>query len=190
MLQGQGVDQDLCDLGVRQARALAEHLADQPISAVYASPLRRARQTAEIVASRFGLEPEVVVEIQEADAGLWEGLSWEEIRARWPVEQAAHDADPGAHGYPGGESFCDVRDRSAPALESLAGRHPGRTVLAVAHNVVNRAVLAHWTGIPIQFSRRIPQNNAAYNVVVFPRGAPKVRTLNAAAHLAGLIPPD
>lgn len=190
VLQGQSVDHELDDLGVQQARCLAQALAGFEIAAVYTSPLLRAARTAAIAAAPHSLEPRTVDEIKEANAGVWEGKSWDEIGATWPKERAAHDEDPGANGYPGGETFGQVRDRSAPAFEALARRHPGQTILAVSHNVVNRALVAHWTGIPLKYARRIPQYNAAYNVVIFDNGSVKVRTINCAGHLAGLIPPD
>jgi broad specificity phosphatase PhoE len=190
VLQGQSVDYDLDVLGVQQATALAEALAGQTLAAVYTSPLLRAARTAAIAAAPHSLVPIPVDEIKEANAGLWEGKSWDVIDSSWPAEKTAHDNDPGVNGYPGGESFGQVRDRSAPAFQAMAQRHPGQTVLAVSHNVVNRSVLAHWTGIPLKYARRIPQYNAAYNVVVFENGSVKVRTINGAGHLAGLIPPD
>lgn len=190
VLQGQSVDYDLDELGVRQAESLADALAGQPIAAVYTSPLLRAARTAAIAAAPHSLEPIPITEIQEANAGLWEGKSWDDIDSDWPVEKAAHDDDPSANGYPGGENFGQVKDRSEPALKAIAQRHPGEMILAVSHNVVNRALIAFWTGIPIKYARRIPQYNAGYNVVVFEGGSVKVRTINSAGHLAGLIPPD
>lgn len=190
ILQGQGVDHSLDPLGEQQAEALARSLADEKLAAVYASPLKRAVETATRAGRPHGLEPTVVEGITEADVGQWEGKSWDEIGTGWPKERDLHDEDPAAHGYPGGESFLDVRDRVVPVLESLAQRHPGEVILVVGHNVVNRAALAHWIGLPIRYARRLPQNNAAYNVLSFEQDRPKVRTINVAHHLKGLLPPD
>lgn len=190
ILQGQGVDHDLDPLGVRQVEALARELADRQLAAVYASPLRRAQQTAQAAAEPHGLKVGTIPEIIEADVGKWEGESWDRIQEHWPAERASHDDDPSLHGYPGGENFTDVRDRSVPAIESLALRHLGETILIVGHNVVNRVALAHWTGVPIRYCRRLPQNNAAYNVVVFQENKGRVRTINVVRHLSGLLPAD
>ncbi len=190
ILQGQGVDLPLDPLGVEQAEALARVLSPEKIHAAYCSPLVRARDTAERASRAHGLTPIVVSEITEANAGHWEGKSWDDICQHWPEERRLHDEDPAANGYPNGETFADVRDRVVPAMEKIAARHRGETVLVVAHNVVNRAALAHWLNLPIKYSRRLPQNNAAFNVVVFEEPKTRVHTINVNKHLAGLLPPD
>jgi broad specificity phosphatase PhoE len=190
ILQGQGVDLPLDPLGVEQAEALANCLAKEQIQAVYSSPLQRARDTAERAGRHHRLTPVIVPEITEANAGLWEGKSWDEICRDWPEQRQKHDEDPAANGYPQGETFVDVRDRVVPVLESLAARHRGETILVVAHNVVNRAALAHWLGLPIRYSRKLPQHNAAFNVLVFEEPKTRVHTINVNKHLVGLLPPD
>ena len=77
-------DPPLSDLGRRQAEVAAETIADQGMTAVWASPLRRARQTADIVADRLGFSVQADPRLQERDAGEWEGLTRNEIEARWP----------------------------------------------------------------------------------------------------------
>jgi phosphoserine phosphatase len=84
----------------------------------------------------------------------------------------------------------DVRDRVVPAFEKLAAQHRGQTILVVAHNVVNRAALAHWLGLPIRYSRKLPQNNAAFNLLVFEESKTRVHTINVNKHLSGLLPPE
>lgn len=190
ILQGRGVNFDLDPLGVKQAEALSVELKDVSIAAVYASPLKRSQQTAAIVGKRHGLEPVIIEDITEAETGEWEGLSWDKIAAGWPKEKAAHDDDPSKQGYPGGESFLDVRNRCIPAFQALADKHAGETIFIAGHNVVNRVSMADWMGIPIRYSRRLPQNNAAYNVILFPGGKVHVQTVNITRHLSGLIPPD
>jgi broad specificity phosphatase PhoE len=190
VLQGQGVDHDLDPLGVRQAEAAAGVLGEFEIAAVYASPLKRAQQTALAIASRHSLRVETLPAIIEADVGRWEGMAWETLPEVWQSARQLHDEDPSIHGYPEGENFAQVRDRCVPAFESLAHRHAGQTVIAVGHNVVNRVCLAHWMGLPIRYCRRLPQNNAGYNVVMFRGSAVKVMTINASGHLSGLLPPD
>ena len=190
ILQGQGIDFPLDDLGVRQAEALARELQDYRIAAVYASPLKRSQQTATIAGQPHGLKPTVIEGINEANVGKWEGLSWDKIGAGWPREKAAHDDDPTKQGYPDGENFIQVRDRCIPSFQQLAEKHVGETILVVGHNVVNRVSMADWMGIPIRHSRRLPQNNAAYNIILFPHGKAHVQTVNVTRHLSGLIPAD
>src|SRR4051812_44541389 len=91
VLQGQAVDLPLCDLGRRQANALAQALAKVRIGAVVSSPLIRARQTAAAVADLHGLSVRVLPGITEANVGRWESLSWEQARREWPEEVASFE---------------------------------------------------------------------------------------------------
>src|SRR4051812_47221580 len=97
-LQGCGTDPALAPVGVRQAAATRDFLAVRPVDFVYASPLRRALQTAEIIAEPHGLAPVAVGALTECDVGAWEGKSWEEIKAAEPDEYARYHADPSVHG--------------------------------------------------------------------------------------------
>lgn len=190
VLQGSGVDQDLDPRGVRQAEALGTELSRVRLDAIYASPLKRALQTAEAVATRHGLDVQASKKLLEAHTGVWEGKDWNEIRTNWPVEFAGHEEDPALHGYPGGESFDEVLRRSSAEIESLCREHAGGTILIVGHNVVNRVCLAHWMNLPLRFTRRIPQNNAGYNILDWAGNRMKVRSINVTVHLEGLIPED
>jgi broad specificity phosphatase PhoE len=186
-LQGLRPDSDLAPEGVAQARAAGLALRTYAISKIYSSPLRRARHTARLIAEATRaplLEAHGLVEV---DTGLWTGLTWQEIEARWPAESRTFHDDAEAHGYLGGENLRDVRDRVVPVLDAILARHPGKAVLVVSHGVVNRVLLAHWLGLPLRFARRLPQDNAGFSVVEVEAGTPKVRTLNQATHLGGLL---
>jgi broad specificity phosphatase PhoE len=175
-LQGSRPDAPLAPEGVAQAEAAARRLEHLSLHAVYASPLIRARATAEALGKPVTLVPELT----EVDVGEWAGLTWEEVARRWPREHAAFEEDAGRNGYLGGESLEDVRRRVAPAVESLASRHAGETVLVVSHGVVNRVLLAHWMGVPLRYARSLPQDNTGYNVIDFAGGKAKVRMINRA----------
>jgi broad specificity phosphatase PhoE len=102
-LQGRRHDPPLARLGVRQAEATRDFLAIRPIDHCCCSPLLRAVQTAAIVAGPHGLSPAPLEALTECDVGRWEGFDWQTIRS---VDAEAHRlfmANPGQHGYPGGE---------------------------------------------------------------------------------------
>ena len=182
-LQGLRPDSDLIDQGLLEARAVAIALAGQPVVHAYCSPLRRSRQTAEVIADALGVPLGVEAGLVEADVGLWAGLTWEEVARRWPeASRAFHDA-PDVNGYLGGENLGQVGGRVLPAVARLVGRHAGETILVVGHGVVNRVVLAHWLGLPLRYARRIPQDNGALSTVEFRGASVRVRTVNAVAHL-------
>jgi broad specificity phosphatase PhoE len=186
-LQGLVPDGDLAEVGIAQAEAAAAALQAFPIAKVYSSPLRRAWQTARPIAAAVGEGFAIEPGLAEADTGLWTGLTWQQVEQRWPEEYLSFRNDAERHGYLGGENMVQVRDRVLPAVEDLVSRHPEETIVAVSHGVVNRVLLAHWLGIPLRFARRLPQDNAAFNVVEFTDGECTVRTLNQATHLAHLL---
>lgn len=182
-LQGRGSDMPLSEIGREQARRTAEFLADRAIDAVYASPLSRAVETAEAIAAPHGLTVSRVAEFIECDVGAWEGLSWAEVAAASPDEHRRFLADPAAHSYAGGESLRQVFERAAPALDRLLRGGTGRTIVVVAHNVVNRVVLAPLLGVPLSLARGIPQANCGINVLRHGGGRTKLLTLNGVWHL-------
>lgn len=185
ILQGTTMDPPVSANGRRQISALAKATADLPIAVVYHSPMVRARQTAEAVAAARAVPLVLVPELIEIDIGVWEGLHWTIVKDRWPAEyQAFMDPDAKEVGYLGGENFVQVRDRAVPTLERLAANHPDEVIAVVSHNVLNRIALAQWIGLPLPLSRRLPQENACINVIDFPQGKPKVRTINLVNHLS------
>jgi broad specificity phosphatase PhoE len=185
-LQGRRHDPPLARLGVRQAEATRDLLADRRLDFCYCSPLQRAAQTAAIIAAPHGLVPQPLAELTECDVGLWEGLDWETIRARDPEDYHRFHAAPGDFGYPGGESFVDVHDRVSAALGGLLERHAGQTVVVVAHHAVNRTYLAGLLGLTPNQARRVSLDNCGISVVVREGDRTGVATLNAAFHARDL----
>lgn len=182
-LQGRRSDPGLDDVGQEQARRAAGALARAEIAAVYASPLRRAMETAGIVGAPHALEPEGVAGLMEAEIGRWEGMTWDEARAADPEWYETFHHDPGRTPYPGGESFADVAVRGTAALLELAGRHGGAEIVVVGHNVLNRAVLAGPLGVPIEKARGLRQANGGINVLDVEGGKITVEACNCCLHL-------
>jgi probable phosphoglycerate mutase len=145
-------DPPLNDAGREQAHELAETLAGQGIDAIYTSDLQRARETAEILAARFGSEVVALRELREIDVGDWQGLTWPEIEERHPDGAARWHRD--GHGWDGGETYDQLRERIVAALRGIAERHPGRRVLVVGHGGTVRATRAFVDGVPVAESRR------------------------------------
>jgi broad specificity phosphatase PhoE len=187
-LQGRQIDVGLDPEGAEQARRAAAALAGCEVAAVYTSPLIRARETAAAVALPHTLEPIAVPELIEADLGRWEGLTWAEAEARDPEHYQLFHAHPGTVPYPDGESFLDVQRRVEPVVARLAAAHPGRGIIVVGHNVVNRAYLAGIFGLPIDLARPIRQANGGINVIRYEGPQAQVETLNAWFHLGDLGP--
>ena len=184
-LQGRRTDPPLSEEGLRQARRTGQLLADVRLDAVYSSPLLRARQTAEAIARPHELPVVVVDELTEVDVGDWEGRAWEEIERTDPEVYRAFMTDAGVNPYLGGETVETVRARAVPAFERLLADHAGGIIAVSAHNVVNRAYLAHLMSIPVARYRTIPQDNCGVNVLRARRGDVKVITINGVFHLDG-----
>jgi broad specificity phosphatase PhoE len=173
------LDVSLSPRGLRQANALAERLASLPLVAVYSSPARRARETADAVASAHGLASIEHSALQELDFGDLEGLPYEEIAARHPELYAAWMGEPTRVRFPGGESYSELRARVLGALAELLERHRGEAFAAVSHGGPIRAVLGACLGIADEAVFRLDQNHGSISVVDWIRDSPLVRVVNA-----------
>jgi broad specificity phosphatase PhoE len=182
-LQGRRTDPPLSEEGRGQARQTGEFLAGFPLSAVYSSPLLRARQTAEAIAEPHGLAVEVVDDFIEIDVGAWEGRSWEEIEQTDPEAYQAFMTDATVNPYLGGENLNTVLARAVPAFGRLMEQNLGRVIVVVAHNVVNRAYLVRLMGMPVARYRSIPQDNCGLTLIRYRKGQAKAVTINGVFHL-------
>src|SRR2546426_9329470 len=126
-------DVPLADEGREQARRLARRLAEEPLAAVYASPMQRTMETAAIVAGPHGLEPIARDGLKEISHGRWEGLRRSEVEERFRDEYAAWEMDPLACAPAGGETGISVMARALPVLHEIVRRHAGARVLVVSH---------------------------------------------------------
>lgn len=182
ILQGRRTDPGLSPEGVEQAEQTARFLADYPLDAVFSSPLRRAMETAAAIALPHGLKVLPDGGFIEADVGEWEGLSWDKIEKRFPDEYRAFMANPVNSPYRGGESIGDVQRRTLGHFERLGAENLGKNIVLVAHNVVNRAYIAHLTEISVGKYRSVPQSNCGINLLRYRDGKMKVLTINGRFH--------
>jgi broad specificity phosphatase PhoE/ribonuclease HI len=184
-------DIPLTDTGVAQARAAAEALAAAGVDAVVTSPLRRCRDTAKEVAAVVGGGPAVREDegFRETDFGDWEGLTFAEVRERWPAEMAAWLADPSV-APPGGESFAATFRRVRTSLDKLMVRHRHRTVLVVTHVTPIKLLLRHALLAPPETLYRIHLDVASLTAIDwYDDGPGVVRGVNDTHHLRPMQPP-
>lgn len=185
ILQGDAIDLNLSETGRQQAKAVGEFLAKYPLSAIHASTMKRAIETAEAIAGHHDLTVETHAELKEADVGTWEGLDWGTIMERYPEEHARFFENPAENPYLGGESYNDVHARASAKLEELIDRYRGKTIAVVAHNVVNRSLLAPLLGVDMRRAKEIAQANTGVNILKNDGQTTKVVTLNSFFHLEG-----
>lgn len=181
--QGQS-DVKLTAEGRAQAAKLAENFPVDQIDAIYASDLCRAMVTAETIAERFGLEVQAEPAFRELSFGDWEGLTYQQIVAKWEDAMANFMQHPDILEIPGGESFPAVQQRAMARLRELIAKHDGQTIVVVAHGAVLRTMLTAALHMPLQYLWSIRQFNTAVNIVRYDEGAnPTVELLNSTAHL-------
>jgi probable phosphoglycerate mutase len=178
-------DLPLSELGERQATELAARAKSfGAVAAVVTSPLRRAQQTASAIATALGQPVRVVDGLVETDFGDWEGLTGDEVQARWPAEHAqwltSGDAAP-----PSGESFVTVAERVKPARDQIVGDYPGETVVVVSHVTPIKVLLMLALDAPLLSMFHLHLDTASVSIAeYFPNGATSVRLTNDTSHLA------
>lgn len=180
-------DIPLNDTGRAQAERLARRLERDDISAIYASDLSRARETAEIVAERLDLSVVLMPALRELDYGEWEGMPEVKVPKRYPELFEAWRADPAQVSTPGGETVQELADRAYPAFCGIAEQHADENVAVVGHKCTNRVLLCRILGIDINRYRQVGQGNAALNIIERRKdGRLVVEQINECCHLSRL----
>jgi broad specificity phosphatase PhoE len=172
--------------GRLQVELLGQRLASDSFAAVYASPLRRAIETATTVARPHDLPVTILDGLREIDHGRWEGLRHEEAAAMYPEEYAAWQHDPFSFAPTGGEAGKLVLDRAVRAFQQIVEAHSGERVLVVSHKATIRLVIAHVLGFdPRGYRDRLEQMPACLNIIEMgPDGSGCLTLLNDVSHYA------
>ncbi len=178
------------------------------LTAVYTSDLSRAVKSAEIISEPYNIKPIIVRSLRERNFGIWEGMSFDEIKEKYPREFEAWVGNPLKFSPMKGESTLEVRDRAIHALDrilnndgylriqglkepdeqkdnSLNPSNPrtlesfsAESIAIVAHGGINRIILCHLLGIPLENIFRIEQDFSALNIVEFYDKYPVVKLIN------------
>lgn len=185
---GEAYDAPLSEMGQRQAEALGERLASQRIDAVYASTMRRARDTAAAVARHHGLEVETREDLREIDLwkrapqdkGLLDIYSREELAEvyREVRRRRTHDA------YPFVEDVSDFRDRLIGEIDAIAAENEGRRVVIACHGGVINTYLSFLFGSP--YDSLVTVHHTSITIVRAADTRRSVLTVNDFAHVYGV----
>ncbi|MFI6468847.1 bifunctional RNase H/acid phosphatase [Streptomyces sp. NPDC050516] len=180
-----GSDPELSAVGRGQAERVAAALAERgTIQAIVSSPLRRCRETAAAVAARLGLDVHIEEGLRETDFGAWEGLTFGEVRERYPDDLDAWLGSAKAAPTGGGESFATVSRRVSAARDRLIAAYPRRTVLAVTHVTPIKTLVRLALGAPPESLFRMELSAASLSAVAYyADGNASVRLLNDTGHL-------
>ncbi len=164
-------DLELIPEGIEQAKSLAQMLKGQTFDAVLSSPLKRARQTADIC----GMSYEIEDALTEWNYGEYEGKTTEEIRSLVP------GWDVFDFPCPGGESFNEIEKRVGDLFERLL-KLKGR-VLLFSSGHISRAIAPAWIGLPVRYGRHFDLSTASMSKLAFHRGDRVIASWNNTAHL-------
>lgn len=166
----------LNEKGHQQSAALAERLANQPITAVYSSPLVRCVETAQPLAQRLGLPICEEPGLLEVDYGEWQGAELKELskKPEWQLVQIY----PSGFRFPGGETLREVQSRVVATLERIRTEHAGEAVAVFAHGDILRTTLAWYLGTPLDLFQRIVINTASVTLLGFHHFGPRILVVN------------
>jgi phosphoserine phosphatase len=184
-------DLALTPLGERQAEAVAIRIAARwRPAAIYTSPLRRCRATADAIASACGAASDVLDDLSDLDYGAWTWRTHDEAAAEAPQLFALWVSAPHLVRFPGGESLQDLAARGADALRLVLQRHPGAAepVVMVGHDSVNRALLLQLVDQPLSAYWRLSQLPCTLNEIDIDGSRIDVRCINDTAHLDAILP--
>jgi probable phosphoglycerate mutase len=188
LLPGRAGGLHLSEKGQAQAAAAAERIAalGTPPSAVYASPLERARETAAPIARALGLRVRTAPGLLEVDVGDWteKPLARLARSKEWPTVQRW----PQGFRFPGGESFAEMSLRSMDAVLALVADHPGQTIVAVSHADPIKAIVAAAAGVPLDLMQRLVISPCSITGLVFSPAGPLVLCVNSTGTLGELVP--
>jgi len=179
-------DVPLSDEGEAQAMAAAGRVAgiSRDVAAVVSSPLARCMRTAELISAGVGgTTVTVLPDLIECDFGEWEGLTFAEVRERWPDEMAAWLASTSV-APPGGESFQAVAKRVRGVMATLLDSYPASVVVVVSHVSPIKLILRDALAAGDAFLHRLFLDAAGVSTMdAYPDGGIAVRSVNETAHL-------
>jgi broad specificity phosphatase PhoE len=170
--------------GLRQCEAVARALAPQAVAAVYASPLERARASAEVIAKPHRLPVETDPAFGEMAFGEWEGLTREEVAARFPAAYEEWRHAPHLLRIAGGETLAQVAERARGAVRELAATHTGKTIVLVTHAIVTRLIVLDALGLGPERLWTVDATPAGITEI----GWATVHRMNTLAHLEAAAP--
>ena len=174
---GGRTDTALSDTGRQQAKEVGTRIAVLPVRAIYASPLARTWQTAEIIGQAVGVSPTACEGLLEIDFGRWTDRPLKAVARTkmWPVIQAL----PSLASFPDGETIRRAQLRAADAVEELVARHRRGMIVAVSHADVIKTLVAFYLSLPLDAFQRLHVSPASVTILwLSPGGRPVLLRFN------------
>jgi alpha-ribazole phosphatase len=180
-------DVPLSDAGRRQADCLGKRLATEKFKGLYASDLKRARETAAIISKHQQHNCpaiETLPELRELNFGEWEGMTMQEVAALFNDDLKRWWENPVSVRIPGGETMGELADRCLGALKQIVRRHNGGNVLIVTHGGPIRTITASVLEMDLNKYWRLQMDNACLSIIDFPHWEKGILMLfNDCSHL-------
>jgi probable phosphoglycerate mutase len=189
VLPGRAPGLHLAPKGTEQAESAARRLAGlKKVSAVYASPLERTRETAAPISHALHVRTRTRHGLLECDFGGWTGRKLADLMKlpEWRAVQSA----PSTFRFPNGESFSEMQARVVGEIDTLVARHPGETIVAVSHADPIKAAVAHYSGIHLDLFQRIVISPCSVTPLVLGAGSPIVLAVNSTGDDLGALVPS
>jgi broad specificity phosphatase PhoE len=178
-------DVALNEVGIRQAELLGSYLSNWKLEAVYSSPLRRALDTANIVASCQKVAVRIADDLVDFDYGEWQSLTEPEVKRLYPALVTEWHNNPHKIRMPGGEGLEDVRRRAVELVDGILSRHQGK-VLLVSHRVVLKVLICHLLGLDNSHFWNIRQDVCGITIFDYVDGRFVLTRHNDTSHLREL----
>jgi len=175
--QGMG-DSSLSELGLKEGEMLARALQHEPFAGIYSSDLSRSVKTAEMIAKYHSKNIVKVPELRERSYGVFEGMKFQDIKAKYPgiYDTWLHHPDKAV--IPGAETLEEIQKRGIQAIEEIMSKHKDQAICIVGHGGINRTILFHYMNLTLDNFWRIKQDNCCVNIIEFDRH-PMVTLLNS-----------
>ncbi|MBA1154760.1 histidine phosphatase family protein [Microvirga mediterraneensis] len=162
--------------GKAQAERLAQRFLNERVDAIYTSPLERASETAQPIASRLERSLQICDAISEVEFGRWTGMSFESL-SRDPL-WSSWNASRSTNRAPDGETMLEAQGRIVGAMEQMRNRYAGRALILVSHSDVIKAAILHYLGMPVDAYDRIEVEPASISTLVVGDWGSKLLRLN------------
>lgn len=176
-------DVPLNERGLKEAELAAEYFRGKKVDAIYASPISRAIQTAEKIASVLGLKVVPHSGITDMSFGDWEGRPIKEVEKSDPDRFRLWQEEPHFLKVPGGETLEEVRTRAMAALEEVIPSHAQGTVILVSHRVITKVLICAILGLDNSHFWQIDQDTTAINLIRYKNGKYALSLMNETCHL-------
>jgi probable phosphoglycerate mutase len=180
-------DLPLTRRGQIEAQAVARRIASEwSATALYTSPMQRCIATGAAIGQACGLEPRILDDLNDIHYGAWQYKTYEDMKDADPRLFAAWLATPHLVRFPEGDSLQDLLARTADALRYVLEMHADETVVLVAHDSTNRALLLQLVDQPLSAYWRLAQEPCCINEIEIARGQMRILRVNDTAHVTNV----